>query len=97
MTALVAMLGFIPMALSHPAFRGTEVQRPLATVVIGGLMISTQLTLFILLFCRWCIKGSKLGVNRIEKHYNGDNTMKQKIYALLEAHSLTSCRIRRRK
>jgi cobalt-zinc-cadmium resistance protein CzcA len=48
MTALVAMLGFIPMALSHPAFGGTEVQRPLATVVIGGLVTSTLLTLFIL-------------------------------------------------
>jgi cobalt-zinc-cadmium resistance protein CzcA len=46
MTALVAMLGFIPMALSHGT--GAEVQRPLATVVIGGLMTSTLLTLFIL-------------------------------------------------
>lgn len=48
MTALVAILGFIPMALSHPTFYGTEVQRPLATVVIGGLVTSTLLTLFIL-------------------------------------------------
>jgi cobalt-zinc-cadmium resistance protein CzcA len=46
MTALVAMLGFIPMALSHGT--GAEVQRPLATVVIGGLVTSTLLTLFIL-------------------------------------------------
>jgi cobalt-zinc-cadmium resistance protein CzcA len=37
MTALVASLGFIPMALSHGA--GAEVQRPLATVVIGGLLV----------------------------------------------------------
>ncbi|HEX9859969.1 MAG TPA: CusA/CzcA family heavy metal efflux RND transporter, partial [Nitrospirota bacterium] len=46
MTALVASLGFIPMALSHGT--GAEVQRPLATVVIGGLITSTALTLFIL-------------------------------------------------
>lgn len=46
MTALVAMLGFIPMALSSSS--GAEVQRPLATVVIGGLVTSTLLTLFVL-------------------------------------------------
>ena len=46
MTALVASLGFIPMALS-PA-PGAEVQRPLATVVIGGLVTSTLLTLLVL-------------------------------------------------
>jgi cobalt-zinc-cadmium resistance protein CzcA len=46
MTALVASLGFLPMALSDGA--GAEVQRPLATVVIGGLLSATFLTLFIL-------------------------------------------------
>ena len=46
MTALVASLGFVPMALSTGA--GAEVQRPLATVVIGGLVTSTLLTLFVL-------------------------------------------------
>jgi heavy metal efflux system protein len=46
MTALVASLGFIPMALSTGS--GAEVQRPLATVVIGGLITSTLLTLFVL-------------------------------------------------
>jgi heavy metal efflux system protein len=46
MTALVASLGFIPMALSHGA--GAEVQKPLATVVIGGLVTSTLLTLLVL-------------------------------------------------
>lgn len=46
MTAFVASLGFLPMALSNGA--GAEVQRPLATVVIGGLMIATILTLFVL-------------------------------------------------
>jgi heavy metal efflux system protein len=46
MTALVASLGFIPMAVATSA--GAEVQRPLATVVIGGLITSTLLTLLIL-------------------------------------------------
>jgi len=46
MTALVAGLGFLPMAISHGA--GAEVQRPLATVVIGGLITSTLLTLLVL-------------------------------------------------
>jgi cobalt-zinc-cadmium resistance protein CzcA len=46
MTAMVASLGFIPMAISTSA--GAEVQRPLATVVIGGLISSTSLTLFLL-------------------------------------------------
>jgi RND family efflux transporter MFP subunit len=46
MTALVASLGFIPMAISTGA--GAEVQRPLATVVIGGLVTSTLLTLLVL-------------------------------------------------
>jgi cobalt-zinc-cadmium resistance protein CzcA len=45
-TALVASLGFVPMALSTSA--GAEVQRPLATVVIGGLVTSTALTLLVL-------------------------------------------------
>ncbi|TDD97909.1 CusA/CzcA family heavy metal efflux RND transporter [Flavobacterium cellulosilyticum] len=46
MTATVASLGFLPMALSHSA--GAEVQKPLATVVIGGLLSATFLTLFVL-------------------------------------------------
>ena len=46
MTALVAALGFIPMALSNEV--GAEVQRPLATVVIGGILSSTLLTLIVL-------------------------------------------------
>jgi cobalt-zinc-cadmium resistance protein CzcA len=46
MTAAVASIGFIPMALAHGA--GAEVQKPLATVVIGGLITSTLLTLFVL-------------------------------------------------
>ncbi len=46
MTAAVASLGFLPMAISNGA--GAEVQRPLATVVIGGLITATFLTLFLL-------------------------------------------------
>ena len=46
MTALVAILGFVPMALSTAP--GSEVQRPLATVVIGCLVSSTLLTLLVL-------------------------------------------------
>ena len=56
MTALVASLGFVPMALATGT--GAEVQRPLATVVIGGLITSTALTLLVLpaitaLAARW--------------------------------------------
>ena len=52
MTALVASLGFVPMALSTSA--GAEVQRPLATVVIGGLLVSTVLKLLVLpMLYRW--------------------------------------------
>jgi cobalt-zinc-cadmium resistance protein CzcA len=46
MTALLAMLGLLPMALSHDI--GSETQRPLAVVVIGGLLSATALTLFVL-------------------------------------------------
>src|SRR5690606_832692 len=46
MTALVAALGFVPMALNTGI--GSEVQRPLATVVIGGIISSTLLTLLVL-------------------------------------------------
>jgi cobalt-zinc-cadmium resistance protein CzcA len=46
MTALVASLGFIPMAIATGT--GAEVQRPLATVVIGGIISSTILTLLVL-------------------------------------------------
>lgn len=46
MTALLAMLGLLPMALSNGI--GSETQRPLALVVIGGLISATILTLFVL-------------------------------------------------
>lgn len=59
MTAFVASLGFLPMALSNGA--GAEVQRPLATVVIGGLLVATFLTLFVLpiLYLKFEMKKSK--------------------------------------
>lgn len=57
MTALVASLGFIPMAISTGA--GAEVQRPLATVVIGGLLTSTLLTLLVLPAAYHWIEGKK--------------------------------------
>jgi len=52
MASAVALFGFIPMAISHAA--GAEVQRPLATVVIGGLITSTPFTLYVLpIIYRW--------------------------------------------
>lgn len=58
MTALVASLGFIPMALNTGT--GAEVQRPLATVVIGGIISSTLLTLFVLpVLYHWVHRHSK--------------------------------------
>ena len=57
MTALVAILGFIPMAFSNGS--GAEVQRPLATVVIGGLITSTLLTLFVLPALYWLVYANK--------------------------------------
>ncbi|SFF36429.1 CusA/CzcA family heavy metal efflux RND transporter [Thermoflexibacter ruber] len=62
MTAAVASLGFLPMALSQGA--GAEVQKPLATVVIGGLISATLLTLFVLpalyyLIEKWAMANSQ--------------------------------------
>ncbi|AFL79543.1 heavy metal efflux pump, cobalt-zinc-cadmium [Aequorivita sublithincola DSM 14238] len=58
LTAFTDVLGFLPMAISASA--GAEVQRPLATVVIGGLLTSTLLTLFILpIFYQWVEKRSE--------------------------------------
>jgi cobalt-zinc-cadmium resistance protein CzcA len=65
MTAMVASLGFIPMALSHGT--GAEVQRPLATVVIGGLITSTLLTLVVLpTLYRWWERRAELKLNQKE-------------------------------
>ncbi|WP_333802254.1 CusA/CzcA family heavy metal efflux RND transporter, partial [Sphingobacterium multivorum] len=61
MTATVASLGFLPMAISTSA--GAEVQKPLATVVIGGLVTATFLTLFVLPLL-YIIFNSKLNMKR---------------------------------
>ena len=59
MTALVASLGFVPMALATGT--GAEVQKPLATVVIGGLISATLLTLFVLpAICRLVLKSREM-------------------------------------
>lgn len=67
MTAVVASMGFVPMALATG--QGAEVQKPLAIVVIGGLITSTILTLFVLpAISRLLLKGKHL------KHQSGDYT-----------------------
>src|SRR5262249_56150497 len=63
MTALVASLGFVPMAIATGT--GAEVQKPLATVVIGGLISSTLLTLFVLP-ALYAFFADKAGVTRVE-------------------------------
>ena len=64
-TALVASLGFVPMAIATGT--GAEVQKPLATVVIGGLISATLLTLFVLpaLYARF--SGEEMAVDRANK------------------------------
>ena len=58
MTASVAVLGLLPLLISHGI--GSEVQRPLATVVVGGLLTSTLLTLYVLPACYpWFSKGAR--------------------------------------
>ena len=63
MTALVASLGFVPMAVATGT--GAEVQKPIATVVIGGLISATLLTLFVLpaLYTRWGGQPESVGSN----------------------------------
>ena len=78
MTALVASLGFIPMAIATSA--GAEVQRPLATVVIGGLITSTLLTLLLLptlygWFERDEEKDELIGETKDEDHYSDDSAV----------------------
>ena len=67
MTALVASLGFAPMALATGT--GAEVQKPLATVVIGGLISATLLTLLVLpaLYVRFGHSGTKAEVITLSK------------------------------
>ena len=69
MTALVASLGFVPMALATGT--GAEVQKPLATVVIGGLLSATLLTLLVLpaLYSYFAAAHSKAGTGRDDKAF----------------------------
>ncbi|TRZ42222.1 CusA/CzcA family heavy metal efflux RND transporter [Robertkochia solimangrovi] len=69
MTAAVASLGFMPMALSNGA--GAEVQRPLATVVIGGLITATLLTLFVLPAIYLMSYHSKVTIRKKKKYVTG--------------------------
>lgn len=78
MTALVASLGFLPMAISNGA--GAEVQRPLATVVIGGLLLATFLTLFVLPIMYILFERSG---TRKKKKRNGHTTVAMAIGLLL--------------
>ena len=61
MTALVASLGFVPMALNVGL--GSEVQRPLATVVIGGIVSATALTLLVLPALYRAVRGDRAEVS----------------------------------
>lgn len=70
MTALVASLGFVPMALNTGV--GAEVQRPLATVVIGGVISSTILTLLVL-----PVLYALFGTARAEDHENAEPTSRK--------------------
>src|SRR4029079_6083332 len=63
MTAAVASLGFLPMAISSGA--GAEVQKPLATVVIGGLITATLLTLIVLPLLYIIFTKSKINRNNL--------------------------------
>jgi cobalt-zinc-cadmium resistance protein CzcA len=65
MTALVASLGFVPMAVATST--GAEVQRPLATVVIGGLISATVLTLLLLPLLYDWIFGSEAATTRMAR------------------------------
>lgn len=66
-TALVASIGFVPMAIATGA--GAEVQRPLATVVIGGIVTSTLLTLVLLpSLYNWIIRSDTKSVSAVDEH-----------------------------
>ena len=62
LTATVASLGFLPMALSHGS--GAEVQKPLATVVIGGLITATFLTLFFLPIIFYSLTKKRIAIKK---------------------------------
>lgn len=87
MTALVPALGFIPMAISTGA--GGEVQKPLATVVIGGLIFSTLLTLFVLPLMYILFEKGRSYFNQLEieklklKHKKNSSLLSVSIVVLL--------------
>jgi cobalt-zinc-cadmium resistance protein CzcA len=70
MTALVASFGFVPMAIATGA--GAEVQRPLATVVIGGILSSTFLTLVVLPSLYAWVEGSREARAESEESHETD-------------------------
>ena len=84
MTASVASLGFLPMAMSNGA--GAEVQRPLATVVIGGLLTATLLTLLVLpVLYMWADKlanDKKYSFRNLLNRFNGKQKMVSLIFLL---------------
>lgn len=73
MTATVAAIGFIPMALSTG--RGAEVQKPLATVVIGGLITSTVLTLLVLPALYMMVSGGMRGAKAAPEDVSKDGEL----------------------
>jgi cobalt-zinc-cadmium resistance protein CzcA len=84
MTASVASIGFIPMALARGA--GAEVQKPLATVVIGGLITSTLLTLFVLpTLYAWLERGPAHQSLEIDGRELGENGRQRREHELAEA------------
>lgn len=93
MTAAVASLGFLPMALSQGA--GAEVQKPLATVVIGGLISATLLTLFVLPALYYLIEKWGMTNSPNQQKYFSPSLLKGEKLAififLMLSLSLTSC------
>ena len=85
LTALTDVLGFLPMAVSSSA--GAEVQRPLATVVIGGLITSTLLTLFILPVLYQWIESRRTGRSRKKRFVPASLVM---LMSLLASQNLTA-------
>ena len=81
LTGLVASLGFVPMAVATSA--GAEVQRPLATVVIGGLIVSTVLTLLIIPAFYRLVNGLPAALRRFKKRPNGGKIAMMIVLALM--------------
>ena len=81
LTGLVASLGFVPMAVATSA--GAEVQRPLATVVIGGLIVSTVLTLLIIPAFYRLVNGLPAALRRFKKRPYGGKIAMAIVLALM--------------